>query len=481
MKVAFILGMLAMLVMVCRTTLASPGIITAMNAGAVERFANQIIPTVLQKARQATFEEMSGKESHIHYKVSNIHITDIGLEAVKMSAANDLSLQIVNFDVEVGLDWEYKASIGLPRGSGTAVASLTDGNVAGQFFLSVIDTPDGKKPKLSVSNVSCQIGKIAVKTHGSLFSWLYNLILRGMSGYVKSNIEKLVPQVIQDGVQMASDVILATLPMKAPISETGWGVIDYSLTEAARHSNNAVVVSFNAEILDSKTNKTDNAVPRHDITLNPNGSLFQIVVDTFVFNSAFHVSYKKDVFYRVITDETKPESFPLPLNTASFKIISKLYEAFPDKPMKLIVHFGEEPVVSSTAGHVSVAMPLAINVACLVDSAWKDAFTIRIDGTGSMSVSIGPLNNGQAIFAQIDSINPIISVINSSIGDFDITPFNGIIDFVINRVIIPHVNVDLLAGIPLPAVSFMTLKEPKLAILENAIAFDTDIEYNPTF
>jgi hypothetical protein len=271
------------------------------------------------------------------------------------------------------------------------------------------------------------------------------------------------------------------------------GLRSTSLTQSARRRPRSTVLArasscqhdllctqrpFNGEIVDL-TGKSDGATLRHNLSLNPNGSLFQIAIDTFVFNSAFHTAFKKDVFHKVITEENRPSSFPLPLNTAAFKIVPALYKAFPDAPMKLDILFGEQPQVAAVPGKASVKLPVAVNVACLVSGSWKQAFTVRVDAAGALSMSIGTLGSGQAIFAQIASVTSSFSIVNSAIGDFDLSLLNTVLNYVLNSIVVPTVNADLLAGIPFPSVQGLSLSNTRLNIIQDAILFDTDIEYKP--
>jgi hypothetical protein len=389
------------------------------------------------------------------------------------SSTAGLRLDVKDLNVKMDMSWKYKTKIGFPRGSGTATATLSDGNIGGTFLLGMKDG----KPTLSAKSVTCAIHKISLKTHHSFFSWLYNIILKAFSSGIKGTMEKTVREGITTGIAAASATILNTLPMESHVAN--WGSINYSLTGGAQHLNNAIVVPFNGEITDISTKKSDGTVSRHNVALNPDSHLFQLLVDTFVFNSGLHTAYKKGVFHKVV-DKTSGAKSPLPMHTSAYKVIlPQLYKLYPDADMKADIVFAAQPSVAANTNSFALAIPTAYQFSVLTGGKWKHVFTVRNDASGDVDVHIDQLGAGQAIFAKINSLATKYTFTDSSVGSPDLSLLNGLLDFVLKSIVVPAVNAELFAGIPLPLAHGMQLSNTKFNFVKDAVRISTDLTYKP--
>lgn len=458
----------------------SAGLHTAMNAKGVETIVNQVLPGIIANIQNIPIEDISGDEDGYKYEIKDVHFKSLSMGGFNMDVVNGLKLTMRDVSCAVNLDWKFKKTKFpyVPFGSGSADASLTNGDLTGVFALTTVDTPLGKKPSLTVSDVTVSIENLDVKIHGSILSFLYNLIIKMFKSKIRHTLEDGIKVAITAGVAMASETILSTLPMRAGVST--WGAIDFALTGPAQHVGNDVIVPFNGEVYDIRTNTTDNETPRHGMTLTPsNDSLFEILIDTFVFNSGLHVFFKRGLFHKVITDDNKPDSFPLPLNTASFKDVAPhLFEHFPNAAIKFDILLGEQSVLTSVPDQLSLSNVLAVHISCDVANSWVHALTIKMSIGGAISMTIEQ-RSVPTILPQLNKVTTKFEVYESSIGDIDLTLMSNILEYMVNNVAVPYINVEMLAGIPIPAVNGMQLVNAQINFLQDAVHFATDVQYNP--
>jgi hypothetical protein len=331
------------------------------------------------------------------------------------------------------------------------------------------------KPTLGTKSVSCSIHKVSLKTHHSFFSWLYNIILKAFSSGIKGTMESTVKAGISNGVAAASASILNTLPMESKVSN--WGMINYSLTGGASYQNNAIVVPFNGAINDVNTKKDDGAVARHNIGLAPDSHLFQLLVDTFVFNSGLHTAHKKGVFHKIVNKDSKT---PLAMHTKAYKdILPALYKKYPNNDMQAEVNFASEPSVAASTNNFAMNAPAAYKFSVLDGGKWVHVFTLRNDASGAVNVHIDQLGSGQAIFAKVNSLATKYTITDSTVGNPDLSLLNGLLDFILKSVVVPSVNSVLSGGIPLPLAHGMQISNTKFNFVANAVRISTDLTYKP--
>ena len=135
--------------------------------------------------------------------VIEFQLTDVTLQSFTIGACNatfaapeGVGLTITDLALELTLNWHYKKKgfPWLPFGKGSADISISQSSL--DLMLTLSESPDGHL-QLASSNADVQIGQLKVRVHGSIFSWLYDLLFALFKSSIKKDIDSSIDKVLQ--------------------------------------------------------------------------------------------------------------------------------------------------------------------------------------------------------------------------------------------------------------------------------------------
>lgn len=451
-----------------------------ISAEGIRTILNYVVPIVLAKVKEMDFPGESGKASGFKYEIKDIRMHRLSMQSVTSSITNGVTIAVHGLDVALSLKWSYKqAKIKIPYGSGTADVSVAANALGATFQINTIQTAKGIKPQVRVAACNVDLANLNIKIHGSILSFLYNLIISLFKGKLKSAIETGVRTGFTQAIDQMSDTILATMPTYAPISK--WGTLDFGLTQGANYfpAQNAVMLSFNGEVYPISTNSST-GIPRTAMPYAPSGRHIDVNFNAFVVNSAANAWMKAGGLSKYINDDNKPEKFPLPLRTDAWALIlPQLQNAFPNVPLLLHITTPDAPKVSAASGKFTMGATVAVHVYAATSAGNKLAFSMRINVDGTMSLHLEQRATGPYFTPQIASTHIDAATTASNIGNVPISTLASVIDSLVTFIILPTLNRELLAGFPLPAVAGLQFRNPIFNINNNYITFGADLFYQP--
>lgn len=459
-----------------------PAIQGGFTAQGVQQVLNAVLPQVMAKIRGMTFDGESGEESGYKYQVSNIRMKELNMAASSASVSNGLQVGVSGVNVALSLDWEYKKHKfpWVPRGSGSADASLSNSAISATFQINTINTPQGLKPQVRASAVQVSLNDVDIKVHGSIFSWLYNLIIKLFKGKIKDALQNAIRAAFVAQVDAISDQILATMPTLAPVST--WGTLDFGLTQGATYYNDAQAVglSFNGEVYPITTNATE-GVPHPAMPYAPSGRMFDGNLHFYVLNSAARSWARVKGFGLVINEARHPAAFPEALlNTQGWTLfLRQLSDAFPNMPLEFRVTLGTVPHATGAAGALSLDGSFIVETLVHKGGDYIPAFTLNTAMQGGATMTLVERDGMPFFVPQITNAKLDATVLKSSIGDFNVDSVENFLNAVIKMVVIPAVNQELWAGIPLPAVAGLKLSNAIFFIKDDYINFGADVAFTP--
>lgn len=167
-----------------------------LNYGAI--VVNSLIAAELSKT---TIPPISGEKDGFNYKVENCKLSaTIESPAASFVAGSGLSIALDDINLHANCDWSYKLHDWphLPDGSGSLDASA-GGSTSASAIVDVAIV-DGKV-HLDVNKIGVNIDNFDVSIHGSMFSWLYDLIVDAFKGDIKNDISNAAQGAVKNIIE----------------------------------------------------------------------------------------------------------------------------------------------------------------------------------------------------------------------------------------------------------------------------------------
>lgn len=447
-------------------TTAQPGFYTSINGEGVTRAVNKILPPFIAQIKGASFPDIKDG----HHRILNTQLTDIGLESFNMHVSDDgtVVLDITRFHTSVELKYRYKRKLF----SVSARVRITLGDANFNLRLKVFN--DNGHIGLGIEHVGVNAGEASIKfISGGLKSKFLNAIKSLFKSRIKSTILGTIRDKLSAALRDFAVHFVQTINLRANVGD--WGSIDLSLSDPIRYGGNNLVVGFSGDI-QGIDNHTPTPVARNGISFNPTDRLFNVGIDTFVFNSGFHTFFHRGRFHHVCT-KAEPNGYKgVALQTNEWgKTLPAIKTKFPNKDVRVILNFAEPPVLSSKGGKLNFHATVWSHVHVGSGDDWTEAFVIATTVDASATVAL--TNN--VVIIQLQDITTKLSVAKTAIGniDFQVAVVQGLIQFT-SDIAVTIINQQLLAGIPLPLNGSIVLSDAHFALPENAIVAGTNIDFN---
>lgn len=477
--------LLAVLFIVAVVAAPPPALLAGMTANGLQTTVNSVLPSVFAKLKGLPIPDVHTKKDSIKVDITGIHIDSVSYSSFTTSVSgSQLNLEIAGLATQGGLTWKYREEIWphIPFGGGTADFSVDGGDISVSLQLNTVTAPDGGlKPQLVVSGCNVRISNISVKIHGSIFSWLYDLIIDLFKGSLKSAAADAIKGALVTAVNVKADAILETLSYKINFRE--WGTLDYSLTGPAQFIPSAGVfyLPFKAEVY-QQNSTAECPLPHNNIAYAPSGRMIDLFLDTFALNSGGFVYFNEDVWHLTLDNSNLPPSFPIKLYTNDWAmLIPQLQVVYPNMAMQIVISLDSNPNVETSNGAASITAPFLIDVQVLpTNKPALSAFAIVANITAVLDIHTFEAPAGPALDIQVGNTTDVTFTLrNSTIGNIDFSLINIITSAIIDTVIIPNANKQLAPGFPLPSVDGLSLLNPLIYLQNNIIQLSTDISFKP--
>jgi len=411
-----------------------PGFQATLGQAGFQTTIDHFLPPLVAKIQGLHLPDINGKQSSFEYHVTNIRITQCTYKSAVVGLKNHLSFDLNNLHVHIALNWKYRESIWphIPNGSGGA--DVDANNVHIGVALSATVTPSGRIT-LKADSVAANLNSVSIKTHGSLFSWLYNIIIDLFKNTLKSAAEKALHDALGSAITVQANNILATFPFVIPLDSTA--DLDYHLTGPPIYPEQRYIQQDFVGAIMPKGGSPPN-LPRHGIAQYRSGKMVDLVADQYFFDSAIDTYHRAGLFNWLITPANLPSNSPIKLNTSDFAILFPLlFQKYPNRAMQVHIVAVTKPTLSFSSDVQKIDVPLTATV--LIDSNgqgnFTQAFVLQVSAGGSLEASI----KQTSIFLKVDTLVFSLKVISSNIGPFDENIFDLLVNVAINLVILPAV------------------------------------------
>lgn len=435
----------------------SPGIITSINMGAVTNLANVFLPRIFEQVRNTHFDDMSAEGANIR----GIAIRDIGMESFSIDTANDqLNVHIHSF--HISLHSRVKAK----KNRIPFVADI-DAHVNGanaHIGIKLVNNAD--RYQLQLTEASVNVDDFYITLSHSFIAKILNALKSLFNGMIKRTVTGAMKQALESQIRSSAGAMVDAIPTSAALGPLG--VINLAAANVLRYDQNTLSVSFDGTV------EGRQPVARNNIEniFAPRGQLFDIVIDTYTFNSAFHA-----ITYKGLHNGANSE-IPVPgWKTDSWiKLQPLIANNHPGNMIDIQTNLLGAPVLTATNGVLGLTTAFDIDI--LLADANLSLLQIRVYLNTGATVRMDNNNNVYSVVPQIANINVTFETVKSLVGEVDFTAWNVILNFITQFIVVPAINQQIQHGVVIPTIPQASLSNPNFDILPGAIRLATDIAVN---
>ncbi|KNA22489.1 hypothetical protein SOVF_033760, partial [Spinacia oleracea] len=393
---------------------------------------------------------------HIDVLSSNVEVDDDEIKITASKATANLSM-----------DWKYTYQNWFVEVSDQGKASVEVEDMEVGLKVSLENQHGGLK--LSLLDSKCDVQDVDIKMDGGA-SWLYQGVVDAFSDHIESAVENAIVKKLNEGISKIGS-LLQSLPTEIQVDDTS--VLNVTFVGDPILSDSSIGLVINGLFIPS--NRALSATYQHRIShasvpcYTP-AKMIAMSLHEDVFNSASSVYFNAGLMqWRVnkIPDQSL-------LNTTEWKeVVPQLYEQFPDARMVLDILVDSPPSVHVFDG----GMEATINTDVTVDVV-KDGEVIPVacgsvvvSASGSVEISGNNLTGG----IELNKFD--LSVKWSKIGNLETDMIEPIISEVLKDVLLPHLNLFLIKGFPLPLIHGFTLKDAEIVYSDSMITVCSDVSF----
>jgi len=426
---------------------------------------NKRLPNFNGRVGPATWNAENLKINHMN--IGHYSVTPIANMGVRVSTSG-ISVRAsgrVRYSVRVG--W-------FPIGH-TINVQVDASNI--KFRLDVKLNAQGGKPVLRANGCSASIGHLNLNFHGGL-AWVYNLFKGVLANFLKNPITQAVCSEGQKIANIKANEFLRNFQVKMKIANLL--VLDYSFKQTQATSQYLDLL-LRGEFLDARNPRSSGVQPKAFSTVNSSSRMVYIWLSEYTINSAGIALYNAGRFKETIDINNKlipADAKPL-LNTLIFKdLVPKLYEAHPDRPIRLKIETLKAPTVTMETNKILAQVQKKISIEVMSeDGKVVPAFYIQCNIKGHGKAKLFTQHSAVYVGGRIDAFTWTGQLGGSIFGDIDIPMNNKLITDIVQAFVINTANPILDKGFPIPRIPGLRLINPKLTVVKNAIRVETDIRY----
>ncbi|XP_043842819.1 bactericidal permeability-increasing protein-like isoform X2 [Dromiciops gliroides] len=405
---------------------------------------------------------------HVKYTVTGLQVDTINLgeSLVAFAPSSRLKLSMGPAEAQLNGHWSVKAS--LIHDSGTLKLSVGDMMLA---VLVEVGWDGAGRLVVSPAGCSCHIGHFGVTFHGGS-SWLFKIFAGALEDSIRRELGSKLCEEIGNAVG-ALERVLQTIPESSHISPIA--DLNYSLVAAPLITNQSIELDLKGEFY-TQAGRKETPVPPTPFSLwEQNDFMLLLGVSDFVANSAALVYYEAEALSWNLTQSKIPKTFPIHLNTESFKgFVPVLQKQFPDTPMALKIFARLPPSLQTQPGTLQFLLPGAVQAFVLPNgTSAVPVFLLHADTKASAQV----FTSGKKIGASLKLTNFSLTLAHSDVGPFPVDKLETLLNIALKSAIVPRINRKLKEGFPLPTLHKTSFQDTLISIQKGFLVIATDVQY----
>ncbi len=332
-------------------------------------------------------------------------------------------------------------------------------------------------PQLVAKDVQVNFANMDVKVHGSMLSWLYDLIFSIAKNTIKQQASTAIAAQVKQMLNVMVNQLLATLNLEVPVSAVAQ--VDMQFTAPPSFSGGFAQAWLKGQF-ENITAPQDAPVPHSPLPTNAPSMMIEADVDQFLFNSGFWFLFHGDMLSHTVTQADIPPEVGLQLTTKTFgALVPAMKAAYPNSNLEWGLVATQQPNAAITPDQ-GVLMTGSFNMTWLVQATpnateFKPMFTLGLD----MAATVNLAANGTNLTASVGLRSFHMTLLDSALGPFDTTTLTAFFNAIISSSLIPMANQRLKPGFPLPVVEGMSLRSPALTTNAGYFSLVSDVNFVP--
>jgi len=456
-----------------------PGFKTVVSQSGLSYLEGVGITYLEQKLQTLTVPDQSGDADtpigHVDWWLTGIVVSDlsIGESSISIDPGVGLSLSITGLSIDFASSWKYRKN-SWPHVSDHGTADITVSQTSVSVSLQV--TESNGRPVVACTADSVNIGHLDIKLHGGA-SWLYNFFIGLLHGSIVNSIQSALTNAITQNIDNGANKALSSLPVNVHVNHEV--EINYELLNNPVFTAAALTAYQLGEFysIADPTECPDQYCPPDNLPDSITTEMVQMIIGDYVANSAGYVFWQRGDLKAIISDKDLPAWAPIRLNTTYWSfILPQLTKQYPDNLMVIELLSTNSPKGQFTPSGASITAEgdLIMNIV-LANGTMTPAFILQ----GWVATAGQALLNNQTIYGNLSYLESTFSLNYSSIGNFDATTLQNLVNVLLSQGIVPGVNVLLEHGIQLPTVRGLEFINPTIGWGSGYVYVSTNVEYTP--
>ncbi|XP_019854891.1 PREDICTED: bactericidal permeability-increasing protein-like isoform X1 [Amphimedon queenslandica] len=462
---------------------ADPGFRLTITSKGLDYVIETGIPILEQQLSNIDIPDISGSASSpigtIDYELKNIKLSNLKIPTYSMKpGTSGLTIALSSVSVSGKADWHYKQK-SWPGISDSGSVDISADGIA-ITISAVLGSDSSGHPTLKTTGCSFSIGGLHVTFHGGA-SWLYNLFSDNIADSLKSSLQGQLCSAATDAINKEANHALETLPIVEKVDD--YSEVNYSLTKVPVFTSTYIETDHKGEFFliahPSEAPFTPNPLP----PVNASDKMIYVWITEYLVNTAGFVYQESGILAYNITADQIPSSFPISLNTSSFKfLVPQLFNAYPNMLMQLNIISVKPPLVQISPQMVNLTLvgTLGVNVV-YPNKTEVTAFVLAVTVYADAHVSIHADGTQEIVSGNCTLLKFDMSLASTSIGQFSLAPLQVTVNALINAFVLPQANKYTMRGITIPMFDGVSFVNPQLELGEGYILVNSDINYKPSY
>uniref|UniRef100_A0A803TV94 Bactericidal permeability-increasing protein n=1 Tax=Anolis carolinensis TaxID=28377 RepID=A0A803TV94_ANOCA len=426
-----------------------------------------------QRLKEAIFEDWHGEDtsglSGFNYTVSKIRIQHVQFpgKSLFLIPATGMKLLVHDASAIATADWRF--STWLLRSSGKLKVCLTGVSISAAAKVSKDE--DGH-PKLLLENCHGNVDGIDIQLDDTS-RWFYRLLVNLLERPLRNNFNLNLCPIIYSEIERFNAELKQH---QNRIQLDAFAVIDYSLVKPPSISLASISVDFKGAVY-SALNRTQLSFEPDPFHLpNTRDFMLYIGISEYFFRSASLAYYTSGAFDVSIEKELSAY-FRLTTETFNNIIPTIAFYYGVSNPVMMNLTVTAAPVISLHNGRFLLDLSGSMDVLVVqTNFTTNSMFTLNITAKTHINMIIFEKNLIPTLC--LDSFD--LALAHSTIGFFKASIMKNFMSYILQKGVIPAVNVNLKDGIPLPVLDTMVLVQPTITMYQGYLLISTDAKLKPT-
>lgn len=441
---------------------ASPGVVVNVGESLVNYVARTAMPPIVRALQGLQLPDMTGSQhvpvvGEVDWTISGLTVADAAIDGTAAAFSGDgLDLVISGLALKITADFKVREHAWPHITSSGSVDIKLSGSSGLDVAVDLLES--GGRLQVAAGGIDANLDDVSIKVHGSLLSWLYDLILDIAKGTIVHDAEAAVGSELGRLINTTANAALDKVDYKVPLGKLL--LADFSLpSPPVTVDGYAMVPSLGC--VEIATAPQPSPVPHAGLPATPTGDFLGIYADSYLINSLTTLAYDFGLI------KLAPITGKLLVSSSSILagFAPGLAAAFPgDQPLQVVVSASAAPLAAVTSKGAGFRAPLTVqwNARNGTNGTFVPAFTLALNVSTDLTVAAKTRNTTVLVVPQVAYLDLDVATVSSQVGTVNFAPVVDLLENLAVKPLLSKLNAALAEGIELPPVPGVTLVSPTI-------------------